>query len=50
MIAASQSASVLKMLTLPEGNICAGGLMIGYPKNNYHRIPPRNEAKILWRE
>jgi nitroreductase/NAD-dependent dihydropyrimidine dehydrogenase PreA subunit len=47
---ASQSASVSKILALPEGNICVGGLMIGYPNYHYQRIPPRKEAKILWRE
>jgi nitroreductase/NAD-dependent dihydropyrimidine dehydrogenase PreA subunit len=49
MIASSQSASVLKMLGLPEGNICVGALMIGYPKYSYHRIPPRKDTKVLWR-
>jgi len=50
MIASTQSASVIKILDLPEGNICVGGLMIGYPKYNYHRIPPRKDAQIIWRE
>ena len=26
-----------------------GGMMIGYPKNRYHRFPLRNDAKIEWR-
>jgi nitroreductase/Pyruvate/2-oxoacid:ferredoxin oxidoreductase delta subunit len=50
MIASSQSASVLKILNLPKGNICVGGLMTGYPKYDYQRIPPGKDAKILWRE
>ncbi len=50
MIAASQSPSVLKAINLPDGHFCAGALMIGYPKNTYHRLPPRKEAKVLWRE
>jgi nitroreductase/NAD-dependent dihydropyrimidine dehydrogenase PreA subunit len=49
MIASSQSPEVLKILNLPEGNVCTGGLMIGYPKYIYHRIPPRREANIVWR-
>lgn len=50
MIASSQSPTVQKLLNLPEGNTCIGGLMIGYPKYDYHKIPPRKEAKIIWRE
>jgi nitroreductase/NAD-dependent dihydropyrimidine dehydrogenase PreA subunit len=49
MIAASQSPSVMKILGLPEGNICFGGLMVGYPKYDYHRIPVRNDAQVIWR-
>ncbi len=50
MIAATQSPAILKMLNLPEGNICTGALMIGYTKNKYERIPPRKEATIIWQE
>jgi nitroreductase/NAD-dependent dihydropyrimidine dehydrogenase PreA subunit len=47
---AGSSPSVMKILDLPEGNICAGGLMIGYPKYDYHRIPPRKDAQIMWKD
>jgi nitroreductase/NAD-dependent dihydropyrimidine dehydrogenase PreA subunit len=49
MIAATQSPELLKFLELPEGNICTGALMIGYPKQKYHMIPPRKEAQVIWR-
>jgi len=50
MIASTQSGSVLKILNLPQGNVCVGALMIGYPTYNYYRIPPRKEAIVSWRE
>jgi nitroreductase/NAD-dependent dihydropyrimidine dehydrogenase PreA subunit len=49
MIAVSQSPEFANFLDLPEGNICTGGLMLGYPKYKYHRIPERKEANIIWR-
>ncbi len=36
-------------LSLPDGHKCMGALMVGYPKNKYHRLPLRNPAKIEWR-
>ena len=36
-------------LGLPEGNTSHGGLLMGYPKYKYHRLPLRNEAEITWR-
>jgi len=50
MIAASQSPSVMKILDLPEGNVCAGGLMAGYAKYDYHMIPPRKDARVIWKD
>jgi len=50
MMAASQSPVFKELLSLPEGNITIGGLMIGYPQFGYPRIPPRKEAKIIWKE
>ncbi len=49
MIASSQSPFVQQLLALPESNVCVGGLMIGYPKYTYRAIPPRKDAKIIWR-
>jgi len=36
-------------LSLPEGHQCFGAMMVGYPRNRYHRLPLRNQAKIEWR-
>lgn len=36
-------------LSLPAGHQTFGALMIGYPTNQYHRIPTRNEPKVTWR-
>jgi hypothetical protein len=50
MMAVSQSPELLKSLGLPEGHVCYGALMVGYPKNIYHRIPTRKEAQVIWKE
>lgn len=49
MVAASQSPEVIKYLDLPEGNMCTGALMIGYPKSKYVRIPVRKDPQVIWR-
>jgi nitroreductase len=36
-------------LELPEGHICFGAVMVGYPRYGYHRLPLRNEPPITWR-
>lgn len=38
-----------KFLNIPEGNICCGAMMLGYPKYKYQRMPGRNKAKTVWR-
>lgn len=48
MMAASHSPIIKDVLKLPEGNVCLGALMVGYPKFKYHRVPPRKEAVIYW--
>jgi nitroreductase/NAD-dependent dihydropyrimidine dehydrogenase PreA subunit len=35
-------------LGIPENHLCLG-MMIGYPKFKYHRVPERNSLKISWR-
>ncbi len=37
-------------LDLPEGHASFGIMMIGYPKYQYYRLPPRNEAIVSWQE
>jgi nitroreductase/NAD-dependent dihydropyrimidine dehydrogenase PreA subunit len=49
MMAAARSEMVSAALRLPAGHKLLGGMMIGYPKVKYHRIPLRNEPKLAWR-
>jgi nitroreductase/NAD-dependent dihydropyrimidine dehydrogenase PreA subunit len=48
-IAASQWPPLQEALALPAGNVITGAMMAGYAKHRYHRIPARNEARIVWR-
>jgi nitroreductase/NAD-dependent dihydropyrimidine dehydrogenase PreA subunit len=48
-LAARSSSKVHESLGLPTGNIMHGGLMIGYPQESYHSIPPRKPLNISWR-
>lgn len=48
MLAISQSEELAGKLHIPENHSCRGALMLGYPKKNYFRIPPRNAPRILW--
>ncbi len=50
MIGASYWPPVQQALSLPEGNATFGIMMIGHPKYQYYRLPPRNEANIKWQE
>lgn len=47
--AAANWPPLKQALGFPEGNIAFGAMMLGYPKYKYHRIPLRNEAKIIWK-
>jgi nitroreductase len=47
--AGSTFPPMMNSLPLPEGHICFGAMMVGYPKYNYHRIPERKPPKITWR-
>lgn len=49
MMAAARSAAASAALNLPEGHKLLGGMMIGYPKVKYHRIPLRDEPQVTWR-
>lgn len=50
MIAASYWPPLLRTLALPEGNAVFGAMMVGYPKYKYHRLPPRKEAQLVWKQ
>jgi len=49
MMACPNWEPIQKYLNLPEGNICCGAMMLGYPKYKYQRMPARNKAKIIWK-
>jgi nitroreductase len=46
--AANAWAPLQDMLGLPEGHTSYGGLLLGYPRHRYHRLPLRNAAQIIW--
>ena len=48
-MAASMSPAVHVALNLPEDHQFLGGMMIGYPKVKFHRIPMRKEPQLTWR-
>ncbi len=50
MIAAVQWPPLQQALGIPEGHAAFGAMMVGYPKYKYHLLPPRNEARIIWRQ
>ncbi len=47
--AANSYPPLLEALALPQDHLPFGAMMIGYPKYNYQRIPPRNKPPITWR-
>ncbi len=49
MSAITYYAPLMETLDLPKGHKCFGVMMIGYPKLNHVRMPPRNSPKITWR-
>ena len=49
LMAAHCSPQVYQALGLPQGNVMQGGLMIGYPQETYHAIPPRKPLNVEWR-
>jgi nitroreductase/NAD-dependent dihydropyrimidine dehydrogenase PreA subunit len=47
--AANDWPPMKEALGLPEGDVCFGAMMLGYPKFKYQRIPLRNQQEITWR-
>ncbi|RPJ55617.1 MAG: 4Fe-4S dicluster domain-containing protein [Dehalococcoidia bacterium] len=41
--------AVKELLALPQNHHNYGTMLLGYPKYQYHRIPTRKPAKIIWR-
>jgi nitroreductase/NAD-dependent dihydropyrimidine dehydrogenase PreA subunit len=48
-LAANTSPAVRQALDLPAGQVMHGGLMIGYPAETYHCVPPRKPLTVDWR-
>ena len=47
--AVSSYRPIRDALQFPSGHHCLGAMMVGYPKHRFHRIPLRNESKVIWR-
>jgi len=47
--AAGSFSPLLEALDLPAGHQAYGGMLIGYPRYQYHRIPLRNRPPVTWR-
>jgi nitroreductase/NAD-dependent dihydropyrimidine dehydrogenase PreA subunit len=47
--AARQWRPLQDALTLPDGQVFCGAMMIGYPRYRYTRLPLRNAAQVTWR-
>jgi nitroreductase/NAD-dependent dihydropyrimidine dehydrogenase PreA subunit len=45
---AGAHAPLREALSVPEGCVVHGGLMIGEPKYSYQRIPPRKPLSVQW--
>ena len=50
MAAIPQWPPLKEALGLSEAETSLAAMMVGYPKYRYHRLPPRNEPEIAWRE
>jgi nitroreductase/NAD-dependent dihydropyrimidine dehydrogenase PreA subunit len=48
VMAASAFPPVKEALTIPEGHTNYGSMLVGYPKQKYHRIPTRKPPQITW--
>ena len=48
-LAARSSPAVMQTLNLPANHVMHGGLMIGYPAETYHCVPPRQPLAVDWR-
>jgi nitroreductase/NAD-dependent dihydropyrimidine dehydrogenase PreA subunit len=38
-----------EFLALPEGRVCCGAMLLGYPVYSFRRLPSRNPARVIWR-
>ena len=47
MLAATQHASLKKVLGIPQDHRLCGAIVVGYPKYSCHRIPSRNQLRVV---
>ncbi len=47
--AATYYRPMQEAMPLPENHKSLGAIMVGYPKFEYQRLPPRKEPPIIWR-
>ncbi len=45
----AESPALAAALAIPAGLTLHGGVMLGYPRHRFSRIPPRQNPKITWR-
>jgi nitroreductase len=46
--AASYFPPMKKELSLPEGHLCFGAMIVGHPRYEHHRLATRETPKITW--
>jgi len=47
--AAGMYPPMQQALALPDGHQALGAMLLGWPKYDYKRIPPREPARITWK-
>ena len=47
--AAQSYPPLMELLDLPEGHVPFGTFVLGYPAEQYHRIPTRKSLEVTWR-
>ncbi len=47
--AANAHKPLMDILALPQGQVCYGAVMLGYPTVGYRRIPKRKAAQVVWK-
>ena len=48
MAGAKNTPEVGEFLELPEGHSIHAAMMVGYPAENYHLVPPRKQLECRW--
>jgi nitroreductase len=48
LLAAERSPEIAGELPLPAGHKIFGCVTVGFPKLRFHKMPPRNPAKVKW--